>query len=147
MFYRNSSALASLCQSTGNFHQKPTDFLASHLMPFGKTGLLGPPPGDSSGTTTSNSWPPAATQLGGRVEVCRRQLRVLQGDPEGKPGRPARSGGSWLLRFRYQKMERGEQLRFQFKHFQALNLPMTSKCSLEEMSSKPAGITTRVSIV
>lgn len=46
MFYRNSSALANFCQSTGNFHQKPTDFLAAHLMPFGKTALPGSTAGD-----------------------------------------------------------------------------------------------------
>lgn len=89
-FYRNSSGLANFCQTPGSFHEKPTDVLAAHLLPFGKTGLpkllLGTAHGHNTWRTSSNRWPPAAMALRGHND----DHRVLQRGPEGKAGRPLR---------------------------------------------------------
>lgn len=90
MFYTNSSGLANFCQSPGSFYEKPTDVLAAHLLPFGKTGLprllLGTAHGHNTWRTSSSRWPPAAMALDGHDE----DHRVLQGGPEGKVGGPLR---------------------------------------------------------
>lgn len=94
MFYRNSSALANFCQSTGNFHQKPTNFLAAHLMPFGKTGLHRPTAGDSPCTQTvpekqlpihglqlPRSWVGTLRFAGSNSGSCEEAQRAKWGDP------------------------------------------------------------------
>lgn len=96
MFCRSSSALARLCQSAGNFHPKPTDLLAAHSMPFGKTGLLRPPPGDSSCTQTApeqqgpipglqlpRSWGAALRFAGGNSGSCQETQGANRGGLQG----------------------------------------------------------------
>jgi len=58
-------------------------------------------------------------------------------------GEPPRSRGSGLLWGSYERVEKGEQLHFQLQHFNVLYLPVKRKFSLQQLCSKPAGVTAR----
>lgn len=81
MFYRNSSrSLANFCPS---FHEKPTDVLAAHLLPFGKTALprlLGTACGCSTRTSSSClGWAQGGSQvLQGAQRARQGGLRVRE---------------------------------------------------------------------